>query len=167
MRRPTATACFTSPLGPIILRADDAHLLGLQIAPNDPGSAGSGDMSHPILAQAIAQLSEWFSGGRQEFDLPLAPLQQPEAARLRAGIAAIPFGETRTYGAVADATGSIARAVGQACKTNAFPIIIPCHRVTSAAGPEYYSAGNGPRTKTWLLDYEYAQLPLEKRTRLI
>jgi len=167
MRRPTATACFTSPLGTIILHADDAHLLGLKIAPNDPGSAGPRDISHPILAQAIAQLSDWFSGTRQEFHLPLAPLRQPEAARLRAGIAAIPFGETRTYGAVADATGSIARAVGQACKTNAFPIIIPCHRVTSAAGPEFYSAGDGPRTKTWLLDFEYAQLPHEKRTRLI
>ena len=101
------------------------------------------------------------------FDRQAYTFSPPEAARLRAGIAAIPFGETRTYGAVADATGSIARAVGQACKTNAFPIIIPCHRVTSAAGPEYYSAGDGPRTKTWLLDYEYAQLPLEKRTRLI
>jgi methylated-DNA-[protein]-cysteine S-methyltransferase len=167
MRRPTATACFTSPLGPIIVHADDAHLLGLKITPNDANSAGTGDISHPILAQAVAQLSYWFSGARQEFDLPLVPLQQPEAARLRASIAAIPFGETRTYGAVANATGSIARAVGQACKTNAFPIIIPCHRVTSAAGPEYYSAGDGPRTKTWLLDYEYAQLPREKRTRLI
>ena len=92
MRRPTATACFTSPLGTIIVHADDAHLLGLKIAPNDPGSAGPGDISHSILAQAIAQLSDWFSGARQEFDLPLAPLQQPEAARLRAGIAAIPFG---------------------------------------------------------------------------
>jgi len=167
MRRPTATACFTSPLGSILLRADDACLIDLKIATHNPGSEGMGDISHPILAQAIAQLSDWFSGVRQAFDLPLVPAQQPEAARLRAGIAAIPFGETRTYGAVAGATRSIARAVGQACKTNAFPIIIPCHRVTSAAGPEYYSAGNGPRTKTWLLDFEYAQLPREKRTRLI
>jgi methylated-DNA-[protein]-cysteine S-methyltransferase len=57
--------------------------------------------------------------------------------------------------------------VGQACKSNPFPIIIPCHRVVSASGTEYYSGGNGPRTKTWLIDFEQDHLPPEKRTRLI
>jgi methylated-DNA-[protein]-cysteine S-methyltransferase len=167
MRRPTATACFESPLGQIVLRADATWLCGVQIVSGRQRQDGADDPSHPILATAITQFAQWFSGERQAFDLPLAPLPQEETARLRAGIAAIPYGETRTYGAVAAATGSVARAVGQACKTNAFPIIIPCHRVTSATGPEYYSAGDGPRTKTWLLDFEYAQLPPDRRTRLI
>lgn len=167
MRRPTATAAMESPLGPIWLVADDAALLGLRLPGGKAGGTLSGDTNHPVIARAIDQLTGWFAGTRQAFDVPLVDLAQAEGQRLRTAIAAIPYGETRTYGEVAAAQGSIARAVGQACKTNPYPLIIPCHRVTSAAGPEYYSAGDGPRTKSWLLDFEYAQLPLEKRTRLI
>jgi methylated-DNA-[protein]-cysteine S-methyltransferase len=73
---------------------------------------------------------------------------------LRAGIAGVPYGETLTYGALARLIDSAPRAVGQACKRNPFPIIIPCHRVTSASGPEHYSGGAGISTKAWLLDFE-------------
>lgn len=167
MHRATATACFESPIGPIVLRTSDEALLGLRLLGQNAAATPSGDIAHPILARALDQLSSWFAGKRQQFDLPLVDLPHGEGRQLRTAIAAIPYGETRTYGAVAAEMGSIARAVGQACKTNAYPLIIPCHRVTSAAGPEYYSAGDGPRTKSWLLDFEYAQLPHEKRTRLI
>lgn len=167
MRRATATARLDSPLGMISLAANDACLLGVRIsrdgAPDAHGDAGW----NPILDLALLQLSQWFTGERTAFDLPLAPPGSPEGDVLRAGIAAIPYGETLTYGALAAQTGSVARAVGQACKTNPYPLIIPCHRVISSAGPEYYSAGDGPRTKTWLLDFEYAHLPPERRTRLI
>ncbi|MFM7028943.1 MAG: methylated-DNA--[protein]-cysteine S-methyltransferase [Chakrabartia sp.] len=168
MRRPTATACFKSPLGLIRLDADDRALLAVRLPRSGaPQDSPPGDIAHPILRRALDQLGEYFAGQRQAFDLPLHPPAGSEGAALRAGIAAIPYGETRTYGDIAAQCGSIARAVGQACKTNAFPLLIPCHRVTSAAGPEYYSAGDGPRTKSWLLDFEYDHLPLEKRTRLI
>jgi methylated-DNA-[protein]-cysteine S-methyltransferase len=125
------------------------------------------DSGNEVLDEAARQMRDWFAGKRRAFDLPLAPLASDEGARLRAGIAEIPYGETLTYGALGERVGSVARAVGQACKTNPFPIIIPCHRVTSSAGPEYYSGGDGPRTKTWLLDFEYAHLPAERRMRLI
>lgn len=160
----TATASFSSPIGAITLAASDTHLLGVRIARDAPATAATG---HPVLKDALEQFSQWFAGERTGFDLPLAPLDSEEGERLRAGIAAIPYGETRTYGAVADQTGSIARAVGQACATNPYPILIPCHRVVSASGPEYYSAGQGPRTKTWLLDFEHDHLPPERRTRLL
>lgn len=166
MDHATATASFETSLGSLVLTANDHWLLGLRITRNQGFSAGPEAVSHPILCAALSQLRDWFDGARQDFDLPLAPVTD-DGARLRAAIAAIPYGETRTYGEVAAACGSVARAVGQACRTNAFPIIIPCHRVTSSTGPEYYSAGDGPRTKSWLLDFEYARLPDEKRTRLI
>lgn len=167
MDRATATACFESPIGPIRLRAHDTALLGLCLDGQHSKGMQGGDLSHPIIARALVQLAAWFSGARHDFDLPLVAPLGDDSARLRAAIAAIPYGETRTYGAIAADQGVIARAVGQACKTNPYPLIIPCHRVTSATGPEYYSAGDGPRTKSWLLDFEYAQLPPEKRTRLI
>jgi methylated-DNA-[protein]-cysteine S-methyltransferase len=164
MDAPTATALFESPIGAIILHADDLFLRGVTITTTMRPAM---ETRHPILAETYAQLRDWFAGARQVFDLPLAPLGTSEGAVLRAGIASIPYGETMTYGALAAQTGSVARAVGQACKTNCYPIIIPCHRVTSAAGPEYYSGGGGARTKTWLLDFEYGNLPKDRRTRLI
>jgi methylated-DNA-[protein]-cysteine S-methyltransferase len=170
MRARTATVRIESPVGALTISADDNHLLALRIG----RGGGTGDMAaitgetdHPILRDAVTQLLGWFAGTCQLFDLPLAPLGTQEATRLRTAIASIPFGQTLTYGALGNRAGSVARAVGQACKTNAFPIIIPCHRVTSTHGPEYYSGGDGPRTKTWLLDFEYAHLPPEQRTRLI
>lgn len=167
MRRTTATACFDSPIGEILLHAEDAALVRLKILPHGTANLDNGAEAHPILAAAIRQLSEYFAGTRQQFDLPLQALPNAEGHMLRTAIAAIPYGETRSYGAVADACGSSARAIGQACKTNAYPLLIPCHRVISRTGPEYYSAGDGPKTKSWLLDFEYAHLPPEKRTRLL
>ncbi len=163
-----ATARIETPVGVLTLFADARWLTAIRFARRGaPDGAVHIATGHPILAGAIAQLRAWFAGERTDFDLPLAPLDSDEGGRLREAIAAIPYGETRTYGRVADSTGSIARAVGQACKTNAFPIVIPCHRVVSTTGPEYYSGGDGPRTKSWLLDFEYAHLPPERRTRLI
>jgi methylated-DNA-[protein]-cysteine S-methyltransferase len=167
MRGSTATARIASPLGLITLHADPTHLIGLRIARTGDKAAPDAATGHPILAMTVAQLEDWFAGKRQDFDLPLLPCDTEDGERLRAGIASIPYGETLTYGALGTRVGSIARAVGQACKTNPFPIIIPCHRVVSTSGPEYYSGGDGPRTKTWLLDFEYGNLPRDRRTRLI
>lgn len=167
MHRATATARFASPLGALTLSATDAWLTGLCIPPTVDTGATQGDVTHPILAATIAQLDAWFAGRLAQFDLPLSPTDSADGARLRAGIASIPYGKTMTYGELAAECGSVARAVGGACKANPFPIIIPCHRITSAAGPEYYSAGAGARTKSWLLDFEYSNLPETQRTRLL
>ena len=159
----------------LTITADDRHVLSLRIGRGGGGRqigpvlgrSAPGDSAHPLLGVVITQMRDWFAGARQTFDLPLAPLNSAEGEKLRAGIASIPYGQTQTYGALADHIGSVARAVGQACKTNPFPLIIPCHRVTSTSGPEFYSGGDGPRTKTWLLDFEYTHLPPGLRTRLI
>ena len=167
MHRASATARFASPLGTLTLHATDDWLTGLRIPPSVDTGATQGDVTHPVLAATTAQLDAWFAGRLHEFDLPLSPLESAEGAALRAAIASIPYGKTMTYGELAANCGSVARAVGGACKANAFPIIIPCHRVTSAAGPEFYSGGAGARTKSWLLDFEYANLPQNQRTRLL
>lgn len=167
MRRATATARVESPLGTLVLTADDNWLTGIRIPRTGDTGATGGDLDHPVLIDATAQLSAWFAGMSHGFNLPLAPPETEDAMRLRLAIAAIPYGRTMTYGDVAAQCGSVARAVGGACKANPFPIIIPCHRVTSANGPEYYSGGDGPRTKSWLIDFEYSNLPDDQRTRLL
>ena len=159
-----AVAQLATPIGMIVMTADDTRLVSVRITAEAGAASVTG---HPVLAEALSQVRDWFAGQRQDFDLPLVLLDSAEGRALREGIAAIPYGETRTYGAVAQERGSIARAVGQACKTNAYLLIIPCHRVTSATGPEFYSAGVGARTKGWLLDFEQSHLPPEQRTRLL
>lgn len=167
MEAGNAIARVATPIGLIEVRANAQWLTRVRIFASATNLPDTPAPPTALLAEALAQITAWFDGALTQFDLPLAPPASADAHASRGAIAAIPYGETRTYGALATATGSIARAVGQACKTNPFPLIIPCHRVTSASGPEYYSAGAGPRTKSWLIDFEYSHLPPEQRTRLI
>ncbi len=80
----------------------------------------------------------------------------------------IPSGEVKTYGALAAELGSSARAVGNACRNNPFPLVIPCHRVVSASGIGGYAGDTLQQQKgeikfmqikQWLLAYE--QNPIE------
>ncbi len=160
-----STATLNSPIGVIVLTANNIALLSVKIMP--PQTPIIARNPHPVLDRALAELTAYFDGRRTQFSLPLVQSATAEGEMLRAGIASIAFGKTLTYGALATQIGSVPRAVGQACKTNPYPIIIPCHRVVSATGPEYYSGGNGPRTKSWLLDFEYAHLPTAEQTRLL
>jgi methylated-DNA-[protein]-cysteine S-methyltransferase len=147
---------LATPIGPLILTGDERTLFAVHIG-DDDGSAVEPDRSpegSPV-ALAAQQIGEYFDGVRHSFDIPLAPLVSARGEALRAAIASIPYGETMSYGALARAHESGARAVGGACRRNPYPIIIPCHRVTSSNGaPENYSAGNGPDTKAWLLAHE-------------
>lgn len=165
MLSPTATVRIDTPVGVIAICATEERLTGVRILARQRGSSGID--GHPLLAEAAEQMVAYFGGRLSAFSLPIAPCDSPQGQVLRNAIASIPYGETRTYGALAQSCGSVARAVGQACRNNPFPIIIPCHRVTSASGPDYYSGGAGSQTKVWLNDFEHDQLPPERRTRLL
>lgn len=143
-------AALATPIGLVRIRGD-AHALH-EVTITADGEAIDG--TTPLLRAAVEQLRAYFAGIRTDFDLPIAPLISPRGMALRAAMQAIPYGETATYGQTAAAVGSSARAVGGACRRNPFPIVVPCHRVTSASGPEHYSAGTGPDTKAWLLAHE-------------
>jgi methylated-DNA-[protein]-cysteine S-methyltransferase len=153
MQSHCAIARITTPIGLVELTADDTVLTGVRIDPKDSRSDHI-PVGHRLLEAAAEQMRDWFAGNRKAFDLPLAPLATPRGEALRAGIAAIGYGETFTYGQLARQINSAPRAVGQACRRNPFPIIIPCHRVTSTSGQEFYSGGEGPRTKAWLIAFE-------------
>jgi methylated-DNA-[protein]-cysteine S-methyltransferase len=140
-----------TPIGMIELAASNGALQSLRFI-TDGGERAL--THHPVLLEAQAQISAWFAGERKDFDLPLSPLTSPRGEALRSGIASVAYGQTLTYGALAAQLASSARAVGQACRTNKFPLIIPCHRVISSGSQEYYSGGDGVRTKAWLIDFE-------------
>ena len=145
-------ALIATPIGMVRIEAAADRLTRIAIETTSrPEIAPAGG----VLREAAAQLRAYFGGRLTRFDLPLVPLAAPRGEALRAGIAAVGHGETRSYGALARSIGSGARAVGQACARNPYPLVIPCHRILAAGGAlGAYSAGDGPATKQWLLDHE-------------
>jgi methylated-DNA-[protein]-cysteine S-methyltransferase len=147
------TAAVATPIGLVLIEGDDATIARIRFAPGgEPRTAQTA-----VLRTAAEQLSAWFDGRLRTFDLPLAAAATPRGAVLRQAIVAIGYGDTAGYGELAQAIGSSARAVGQACARNPFPLVVPCHRVLQAGGVlGPYSAGEGPTTKRWLLAFEQA-----------
>lgn len=148
-----------SPLGALRLRAEDDALVGIAFLDGAPAPTAREDVAHPVLAEAWRQLSEYLAGDRTAFDLPLRPRGTAFQERVWAALAAIPFGETRSYREVARHVGrpDAVRAVGAANGRNPLPIVIPCHRVIGADG-SLTGYGGGIARKTWLLRHERAAL---------
>ncbi len=92
--------------------------------------------TQPVLLEAATQFQEYAEGLRTEFRLPLAPEGTEFQKAVWDVLAAIPYGETCSYGDVAATLGKpgAARAVGQANHANPIPVIIPCHRVLTSTG---------------------------------
>ncbi len=117
-----------------------------------------------VLEPAAAQLSEYFTGERREFDLDLAAEGGGFETRVWRRLLEIPYGVTWSYGRLADAVDDpdAARAVGAAVGHNPIPIVIPCHRVIGADG-SLVGYGGGLDIKERLLLHEGALLcPLPK-----
>jgi len=144
----SASATVPTPFGPVTLTEADGRIVRLD------WHAGGGDGSD-LLAEACRQLADYFAGARRGFDLPLAFLPGLTGEVQRA-MAAIPFGETRTYGDLAREIGVPAQAIGQACGANPLPILIPCHRILGSTGLGGFSAPGGVETKVALLRLEGA-----------
>jgi methylated-DNA-[protein]-cysteine S-methyltransferase len=144
-------ALIATPIGAIRVEGDETVLTGIRIGGDGAPSPGN----TAAVRAAVEQLEQWFAKEREMFDLPLAPAGTPRGEELRAGLIAIGFGETLSYGALARVLGSSPRAIGQLCARNPFPIVVPCHRVLGSGGAlGHYSGGDGPRTKSWLLEHE-------------
>lgn len=144
-------ALIATPIGPMRIEGKEGHLQRITIGVEGVAARGSS----PAVRSAVDQLEQWFAGERRTFDLTLAPMATPRGAILRDGLIAVPFGQTIGYGELSRVLGSSARAIGQLCARNPFPLVVPCHRVLNQDGRlGAYSAGQGPTTKSWLLDHE-------------
>lgn len=147
-----------SPIGPLGIALDAGTVIGVRFgAP--PGWAGGEHAAHPVLDE----LAGYFAGTLTDFCVPMELRGGSEFERAVWGeIAGIPYGEMRTYGAIATALGDpgAARAVGTACNHNPVPVIVPCHRVVGAGGKMVGFGGGLPR-KRHLLELE-ARVSLER-----
>jgi methylated-DNA-[protein]-cysteine S-methyltransferase len=108
-----------------------------------------------VFAEVRAQLSAYFDGKRRSFDLALAPRGTEFQRRVWRALAAIPYGTTTTYAALARSIGSpnAVRAVGAANGKNPLSIVVPCHRVIGKDGTLTGYAG-GLSRKRRLLELE-------------
>jgi methylated-DNA-[protein]-cysteine S-methyltransferase len=151
-------ALFDTPLGPIGLRWEGETLTGVDLEPDLAETGAEG-----VPPRAVArQLARYFADGRGGFDLALAPRGTEFQRRVWALMRAIPAGETRTYGSIARELGSAPRAVGQACRANPLPIVVPCHRVVAAHGLGGFAGDTSGRrlaVKRWLLRHEGVRVP--------
>jgi len=161
------SARIESPLGPLLLAADDAGLRSIDFVngrqpgkrPRDPDP--SSRANPVVLREAIRQLAAYFAGELEIFDLPLAPEGTPFQLAVWRRLNDIPYGETISYGELARRLGNpkASRAVGLANGANPIPIVIPCHRVIGSNG-KLTGYGGGLPIKEKLLALERRQLRL-------
>ncbi|MFJ8797407.1 methylated-DNA--[protein]-cysteine S-methyltransferase [Streptomyces sp. NPDC102487] len=146
-----------SPYGPLTLVADDGVLCGLYMVGqrHRPQEETFGERDDTLFDEVTEQLDTYFAGELKEFTVELrlagTPFQRSVWDRLRQ----IPYGETRSYGELAEALGNLgaSRAVGLANGKNPVGIIVPCHRVVGASGG-LTGYGGGLDRKQRLLDFE-------------
>jgi methylated-DNA-[protein]-cysteine S-methyltransferase len=114
----------------------------------------------PLERQVAGELTEYFKGSRSRFTFPVSPRGTDFERRCWDALLEIPYGATRTYGAIARGLGNPegARAVGSANHKNPIPIVIPCHRVVNTGGG-LGGYGGGLELKRRLLALEQAHAP--------
>lgn len=151
---------YASPLGGLLLAADEQGLIGLwfdgarHFAANLPEARE--EKRTPILDETARWLDDYFSGGQPDFTPPLHLIGSAFRLRVWARLLEIPYGQTTTYGALAkrlNAGRMSAQAVGGAVGHNPISIIVPCHRVVGANGSLTGYAG-GLERKIKLLGIE-------------
>ena len=150
---------MTSPIGPLKLVASDRGLAGILWENDNPRRVRLTELvervEHPVLVRAEKELSEYFTGMRSVFTVPLDMRGTSFQRQVWEALLDIPFGETRTYGQLANQLGNpkATRAVGAANGRNPIAILVPCHRVIGYSGKLTGFAG-GLNAKAHLLRLE-------------
>ena len=164
----TFTRHYDSPLGGILLAADEAGLTGLWFDGEkyfaDSLPAGHAERETPVLTETKRWLDRYFSGSEPDFTPPLHPVGSAFRQSVWELLLQIPYGRTTTYGEIARLLAEkrglarmSAQAVGGAVGRNEISIIIPCHRVVGANGSlTGYAGGIGKKVK--LLELERADM---------
>lgn len=148
-----------SPYDKLTLVADGESLCGVYMVQQRHRPAeetfGHPDPGSPIFVDTEKQLKEYFAGQREDFALPLSFGGTEFQRMVWEGLLAIPYGETVSYGQLADRLGrpTASRAVGLANGKNPISIIVPCHRVIGSTGG-LTGYGGGVERKRRLLDFE-------------
>ncbi len=110
-----------------------------------------------LVDQVVAELLDYFINPRRLFSFPLTPQGTVFQQRVWQALREIPAGHVCSYGKLARQLNTGARAIGNACRNNPIPIVIPCHRIVASNGMGGYSgqtSGAHLTIKDWLLAHE-------------
>ena len=151
-----------SPAGPLLLASNGTAVTGLWLEDQKYFAAGLDPAAQkapalPVFRETRRWLEDYFAGRRPPALPPLAPAGSAFRQAVWKKLLEIPYGQTRTYGALAAELGSSPRAVGSAVGRNPISILIPCHRLLGADGSLTGYAG-GVEKKRFLLALEQAGL---------
>ncbi len=150
------TTVLSSPIGCLGLVIDDADcLLTLDFLPAQVQPCATQQTT--TVTRITQQLLAYFSDPNVTFNIPCTLHGTAFQRRVWDYLQHIPCGTTQTYTEIAHALNSGARAVGNACRHNPIPLIIPCHRVVARNGLGGYAGqlqGAGQQQKRWLLAHE-------------
>ena len=148
---------ISSPIGQLILAGTSRslQLVGLPGGENPEVLQDHWVRNDDPFLGAASHLSEYFRGGRPQFDLALEPHGTQFQIDVLNSVAMVRHGEKCTYADIAESIGrpKALRAVGNAIARNPLPIVIPCHRVVGRHG-DLEGFRGGLRTKRYLLDLE-------------
>ena len=141
-------------IGILTVIADEKSLIEVTYGYSDSDYQAK---ASPIVITAAAQIAEYLSGNRKQFELPVSTNGTKLQEQVWSILCTVPYGQTITYKDIAKKLNAdiSAQAIGSACRKNPLEIIIPTHRVTNADGKV---AGNA-----LTLDAKTAVLNLEKQ----
>lgn len=144
-----------TPIGKLRLVSTGAHLAAIEFNGQHGHVDTDTERTDEVLARTAAQLRQYFTGARKQFDLPLAPTGTAFQQSVWNALATIPWGALRSYADIARAIDkpTAVRAVGAANGRNPLPIVVPCHRVIGSNGSLTGFAG-GLEIKRQLLELE-------------
>jgi methylated-DNA-[protein]-cysteine S-methyltransferase len=145
-----------SPIGPLTLAGHGSALTNLRMVDQTyPPSHAGWSLDPGAFTDAVEQLDAYFAGALVDFDIELDLRGTEFQQRVWKALLTIPYGETRSYGEIAEHIGAAgaARAVGLANGHNPIAIIVPCHRVIGAGG-SLTGYGGGLDRKRTLLELE-------------
>tara|TARA_B110000467_G_C17990269_1_gene299924 strand:- start:116 stop:598 length:483 start_codon:yes stop_codon:yes gene_type:complete len=151
---------LSSPIGDIGIRTNEigVYMIHLPSTKRILEVQTSLNEYSPIMDQARKEISQYFFGNRESFNISIDLKMPPFYKRVLLEVLKIPFGKTNSYKQIAKYSGNIkaARAVGTANANNPIPIIIPCHRVIASDG-KLGGYGGGVEMKKKLLSHENFQ----------
>ncbi len=120
-----------SPIGQLLLTANDLGIIQVEFVTTETQAQHThfSASRHPMLVMARTQLAQWFDNPAHDLTVPLAPVGTPLQKTIWAALLRIPVGKTLTYQQLAIKIGTSPRVIGNACRHNPLPIIVPCHRI--------------------------------------
>lgn len=158
------TSITTTPLGPIQITTRDSQLEKIEFVSDS--TKPSLDNKHKNIYQA---LKNYFETSKYCFDLSINLIGTPFQQKVWQALTEIPIGQTLTYKDIAKKLNTSPRAVGNACRRNPIPVVIPCHRVVAQSHLGGYAGktcGKLMNIKTWLLKHEgYNKIDRATRNR--